>query len=296
MKRVLPLALVLSCAPAAPVPFEATGRLISSAMGARELIANGATVLDARTEEAFDEGHVAGAVRVEWQSFAEPNEPFRGRLLEDDRVLGFLVSRAGVREDTAVIVVGDPIEGWGEDGRIVWMLRTLGHASVSLVDGGFRALLESGLEPSRVSTEAVEGDFTVVRSASLTIELEELAALVKDPRGNVILDGREPREYAGETPYGEARGGHIPGAKNLHFQELVDANGMILSRDALWARLEAVGVRQDGAVVAYCTGGVRSAWIVIVLAELGIKSARNFAGSMWEWAAGSPDVYPLVLE
>ena len=41
------------------------------------------------------------------------------------------------------------------------------------------------------------------------------------------------------------------------------------------------------------SGGVRSAWLVVVLMDLSFAHARNYAGSMWEWSALPSDQYPL---
>ncbi|MBI4819274.1 MAG: sulfurtransferase [Deltaproteobacteria bacterium] len=283
-----------ACSPVSE-PFESRGEFVLSPEAALARLSD-ATLLDVRAESDFTAGHVRGATRVDWRDFSEPNDPLKGRLLADDRVLGFLLSRAGVSNDRPVLVVGDPINGWGEDGRIVWMLRSLGHEVAALVDGGHGALAAAGAPTELGVNSAREGSFVVSRTAAFTIELEELARLVSSPGQTVILDGREAREYAGETPYGEARGGHVPGAKHLYFRDLTDARGRILPKDALWARLGSVGVSSASPVVAYCTGGVRSGWMVAVLGELGVASVRNFAGSMWEWAARPATEYPLVRE
>jgi thiosulfate/3-mercaptopyruvate sulfurtransferase len=60
------------------------------------------------------------------------------------------------------------------------------------------------------------------------------------------------------------------------------------------ALLKSVGVTRHKAIIAYCTGGVRSAWLVAVLVELGYRDARNYAGSLWQWAAGPKDRYRLI--
>ena len=51
------------------------------------------------------------------------------------------------------------------------------------------------------------------------------------PPGIALLDVREPREYAGETPYGESRGGHVPGAKHLFYKALLESDGKVLPGD-----------------------------------------------------------------
>ncbi len=257
---------------------------------ARALLASGALLLDTRGQDLKDAQPLPGSVPVVWQDFTNPDLPNKGQLLADDAVLTEKLRALGVSTAVPVIAVADTAQGWGEDGRIVWTLRTLGHDQTYLVNGGIAALLAGG--DLAVSPVATPGDFTVARNEAYEVKKEELVTLIDKP-DVVILDTREPREYAGETPYGETRGGHVPGAKHIFYKDLVGADGKVLSGDALKARLADLGVGEGTQVVSYCTGGIRSGFVTAVLNNAGVK-ARNYAGSMWEWSASDPATYPLV--
>lgn len=267
-----------------------TANWVIDAAKARELLAEGAVLLDTRAQDLKDARPVAGATSVIWQDFTNADVPNKGQLLEDDAVLTATLRGLGISTAIPVIAIADSVKGWGEDGRIVWTLRTLGHENTFLVDGGVDALLADG--DVAVTPAAVPGDFTVARTAAYEIKKEELVTLIDSP-DVVILDTREPREYAGETPYGESRGGHIPGARHIFYKDLVGADGKIVEGGALRVRLAELGVGENTEVVSYCTGGIRSGFVTAVLNDAGIK-ARNYAGSMWEWSAQDDAAYPLV--
>lgn len=258
---------------------------------ARDLLANGALLLDARDDGLRAALPVAGAVPVDWLMFAPPGRPGRGNLSADDAALTEVLRGLGVSADRPVVVVGDALRGWGEDGRIVWTLRSLGKEQSFLVNGGAPALLDDG--PLAASGTG-RGDFTVVRTDAYTISRDALRASLEKP-GIVVLDAREPREYAGATPYGEARGGHVPGARSLYFRDLVGPDGRVLDGKDLRARLTALGVGPETTVVAYCSGGIRAAFVTAVLQDAGVD-ARNYAGSMWEWSAAPSADYPLETD
>lgn len=263
---------------------------IIDAAKARELIAQGAILLDTRGQNLQAARPIAGAASVVWQDFANADLPNKGHLLEDDAVLTEKLRALGISSAIPVIAIADNAATWGEDGRIVWTLRTLGHENSFLVDGGVDALLAGGaltLKPA-----AVPGDFTVARTAAYEIKKEELVTLIDNP-DVVIIDTREQREFEGETPYGESRGGHIPGARHVFYKDLVGADGKIVEGDALKARLAELGIGENTEVVSYCTGGIRSGFVTAVLSNAGVK-ARNYAGSMWEWSAQDSASYPLV--
>ena len=292
---VLALALALGVM-AAPVIGRADGApdpqaWVIEADAARGLLAQGAVLFDTRNDDLRSALPVEGAVVVAWQEFTESDLPNKGKLLADDAALTKKLQALGVSAGKPVVVIADSQNGWGEDGRIVWTLRSLGHEQSYLVNGGVQALLADG--PVTLAT-VTPGDFTVARTDDYAVTKEDLRAGLGST-DLVILDTREPREYAGETPYGESRGGHVPGAKPLFYKDLVGEDGKILQGDALKARLTDLGVGPDTQVVSYCTGGIRSGFVTAVLRNAGVE-AKNYSGSMWEWSAAPAEDYPLVTE
>ncbi|WP_395687611.1 sulfurtransferase [Aestuariivirga sp.] len=260
------------------------------AADARKLITDGAVVLDVRGAELKKAAPLANAVAVEWPYFTKDSKAQKGQLLDDDAELTRRVQDLGVSSGKPVVVVADSLNGWGEDGRIVWTLRTLGHQAAYFVDGGIAALTRDG-DPG-IAPVSGKGDFEVKRIADFEITKEELRQKLGD-KNVVILDTREPREYAGETPYGETRGGHVPGARHIFYKDFLDANGDVLPPGQVKAKLAELGIAPDAEVVSYCTGGIRSGFVTAVLANAGVK-ARNYAGSMWDWSSADAKKYPLV--
>ncbi|MEM7063836.1 MAG: rhodanese-like domain-containing protein [Cyanobacteria bacterium P01_B01_bin.77] len=266
-------------------------RWIVDAAEAKQLIEQGATLLDTRRLAL---SRLQGAVYVDWQQFSPGDVITRGRLLEDDALLTQKLQSLGISGQKPVVVFANPPSGWGEDGRIVWMLRSLGHSQAVMVDGGFEALVAANVSMQRSRREAVApGDFVVSRTTAWEIRQDQLRSELGQET-MVILDTREPREFAGKTPYGEQRGGHVPGAINLYFKQLLGEDGKLLPVQEIRAQLEDAGISPDTQVVVYCTGGIRSGWLASVLVTLGYQ-VKNYAGSMWEWSAGSADSYPLEL-
>ncbi|MCA9541478.1 MAG: sulfurtransferase [Myxococcales bacterium] len=283
-------------APPAGDAVAADGWIVTAEAALADLGA-GALLLDVRAPAAYAVGHVAGAVAVDWKVFSDSADAQLGALTPDDAQARAVAEALGVRTSRAVRVVGDPVGGWGEDGRLVWTLRTLGHADVALVDGGHAALVRAGAKVSTAVPTPPPGDFALARTPRWHIGTELLVEWVRTQAvaaGRVrFIDARERREYDGETPYGEARGGHLPGAVHLHYKSLLTEDGYLRPRAEVEALLAERGVGRDAPVVVYCTGGVRSGWFVAVLVELGYADARNYAGSMWAWAAAPAETHPL---
>lgn len=258
-----------------------------------DLIQQGATLLDARSLKLLKGGALPGSQAIAWQDFSQSQAPKRGQLLTSDQILTEKLQGLGIFQDRPVVVVSDPKTGWGEDGRIVWMLRTLGHSQAVLVDGGYAALVSAGLLKlsNLPSNASKQGNFVVRRRGDWTMTQNQLQQKLNSPNA-VVIDSRELREYNGQTPYGEQRGGHIPGAIHLYYQDWLDDKGLLLPSGQILGQLDQLNITPDTEVIVYCTGGVRSAWITTVLVDLGYD-AKNYPGSMWEWSAASPELYPL---
>ena len=270
---------------------------IVSATQAKHLIEQGATILDSRNLLMWLIGHIPGAIHVSWKQFSQQKSPNQGKLLENLEVLEQKLRNLGVNNAKPVIVIGNPAKpyNFGEEGRIVWMLRTLGHPSAVFVDGGDTALTQAGFPITLDLTQPIPGDFVVKPTTLWSIQGEELQANLfcsEASKKLIVVDTRSPHEFAGATPYGEQRGGHIPGAVHFYFKDLMDTKGYLLPPEQIIAQLNKLGMNRDTPIAAYCTGGVRSAFFVAVLADLGFTNVKNYAGSMWEWS-GAAASYPL---
>ena len=261
------------------------GEVFVSATEAEALRAGGAVFLDARGDD-WSGGHIPGSAPMDWLALRDGS--FRTGRLDGLDDLGAALRTAGVGQGT-VVVYGAGRDGWGEEGRIYWMLDYLGHPDARILDGGWPAWTAAGLPVSQEIQEDQEspappqGDFQPrPLETRRAVQVEVEAARTSEA---VIWDTREAREYAGETPYGEAHGGHIPEAVHLWYADLTAADGTLKPEPELRSLLAGAGVPLDAPVIALCTGGVRSGFAYAVLRELGHPSPSNYAGSMWEWTA-----------
>ena len=256
---------------------------------ASALVCEHAVVLDARDQRDFAAGHLPGAVRIDWKDYRD-GWGRTGRLSDDDRALARSLGKLGVDEGRAVLVYGRATAGFGEEGRIAWMLSYLGHPRVSVLDGGYAAWRAAGraVEVTKGSAPPI-GTFTPHRDDRWRATLPDVVAASQG--GGTVLDTRTALEWNGATPYWEARGGHIPGAHHLSWTALFDGEGRLRPRAELERLVAAAGVTHERPVLLYCTGGVRSALVWVVLRSLGYD-AKNFDASFWEWARH--DELPVV--
>lgn len=267
-------------------PFE--GQYIVNAQYALDHLNDDNVILvDARGPEAAKAGTVKGAIALVWQQFAActegaPGDPMWGTILPPDQ-LSQALSAAGLAKDKEIILFAAGADGWGDDGRILWELRAAGYPNLKMVDGGYMALVDAGAEIVNGAAEPVPAEVTI--DSIDTTAVINTDALVKDYETYKIIDVRDDKEYEGGIYYGEAAGGHLPGAIHLKFTDLFREDGTLKSNDDIIAMAEAAGLSKDDKIVAYCTAGIRSAYMQLILEMCGFDSALNYDESYYRWCA-----------
>jgi thiosulfate/3-mercaptopyruvate sulfurtransferase len=113
-----------------------------------------------------------------------------------------------------------------------------------------------------------------------------LRAAVEEGADGRIWDVRADDEWEGTGARGNARTGHIPGARHLEWTHLIEEAPAhrFLPLEEMRASLAASGIDPAAIEVVYCQSGIRAALGTFVLRLLGNDRARNYDGSMAEWA------------
>lgn len=251
-------------------------------------------VVDARSKMAFmASGHITRAVAATWHDFSDPKSGIKGLLDPDIGRLEKKLGALGISNDRQVVVYSNPFDNWGDEGRMYWMLKYLGHPNVRVLDGGWvkwsKEMRRFECGPARPRPAV----FKAAVDASLITAKAEVKKLVAGPHPEtVIADARSPEEYQGAVQQGIARSGHIPTAVNVPWSQFCNPDGTVKPVEAVRALLEKEGIGAGKEVVCYCTGGVRSAWLYFILKLAGYEQVKNYPGSWWEW--GNDFTLPIV--
>jgi len=254
----------------------------------------GTVVIDARSASAYNAGHIPGSLNAIWQSFATvgtgaPGDANWG-VLKTPAEIGAALGNLGIDASTEVIVYADAPNGWGEDGRILWMLRMAGVTNSKLLNGGVTGWTAAGNGLTTAATPAPAAKTFPLASFTGDYVVDKNWILANMARPDVkIIDARDPEEYAGAIKYGEKRGGHIPGAVSLPFNKALFTNdpanpGILKSQDELEALFTAAGIKKTDTIVCYCTKGIRSGLMTIILRMAGYSKAVNYDASFYDWA------------
>ncbi len=186
--------------------------------------------------------------------------------------------------DGARIVVYDTL-GIFSAARVWWTFRAMGHRDVAVLNGGLKKWkaegrpLDDGPAPKRS-----ERHYSPLQNTELIRDLDEMKALLKKANGQIV-DARPAGRFEGREaePRAGLRSGHIPGARNVPSQTLLNPDGTLKSAAEHAALFKAAGIDPAKPVVTTCGSGVTASMLALALAVLGQTNAAVYDGSWAEW-------------
>jgi thiosulfate/3-mercaptopyruvate sulfurtransferase len=236
----------------------------------------------------YNQGHVPGAVRIDWQN--DLQDPLIRDYI-DKRRFAELCAAKGISNDTTVVFYGDKNNWWAC--YAFWTFKLYGHERCRVMNGGRKRWEADGRAWDRAAEPAYPRGRYVARDPDPAVRAFRDEVLAHQRAGKPLVDVRSPGEYSGELLHmedypqeGALRGGHIPGAINVPWARSVNEDGTFKSREELEKLyLEQARLRSGGeTIVAYCRIGERSSHTWFVLKYLlGFERVKNYDGSWTEW-------------
>lgn len=168
--------------------------------------------------------------------------------------------------------------------RVWWNFRLMGKQDVAVLDGGFPKWLAEGREVEDLPPIVRDRHMTVQRQAGLVKDVTQVAQVSKLGTAEII-DARSAPRFRGEAPEPRPglRSGHIPGAKNVPYTEVLNPDGTMKSGDALRAAFTNAGVDLSKPAITSCGSGVTAAILSLALERLGHRNHALYDGSWAEW-------------
>ncbi|KAB8308195.1 3-mercaptopyruvate sulfurtransferase [Erwinia endophytica] len=178
--------------------------------------------------------------------------------------------------------------------RAWWMLRQFGVAKVSILAGGLKGWEDARQPLENGAVTLPESEFEARFDPQAVKRLTDVM-LISHEGGAQIVDARAANRFKGEVdePRPGLHRGHIPGSKNVPWNELVE-NGQLKPTDELRAIFQHHDVELAEPIVASCGSGVTAAVVVLALTTLGAKNVTLYDGSWSEW--GSRDDLPIATQ
>jgi thiosulfate/3-mercaptopyruvate sulfurtransferase len=229
-------------------------------------------LVDVRRLVGYREGHIPGAlplpfanmIRIRGLAFDVPSQADVERMLSERGI--------GVGD---IIVAYDNFYG-KQAARFIYTLEIYGHRRLGLLETTYGQYVRSG--------GRVERGGDVRRPPSI---------YVADPQEEKFLDKKGVMRLleAGSHTFIDARAeadyemGHIPGALNIPWTEIIGEAGILRPRDHLERIFNAKGLSRDRPIITYCDEGTSSALLTYALRYLGHRDVTNYYLSYGEWGS-----------
>ena len=234
---------------------------------------------DAKTEFLVE--HIPGAQFFDIDMISDTESTLPHMLPKPEKFASH-VRKMGIGDGKKVICY-DSV-GLFSAARAWWMFKVFGHDDVAVLDGGLRKwkaenlLLEDGppLKPQ-------ERHFTARFQSMMVRDKAEVKKALQ------VADARSPGRFRGEEPEPRpgVRAGHMPGAKNVHYAALLNADGTLKPESELAKIFETAGIDIAKPVITSCGSGVTAAILSLALTMLGAKNHALYDGSWVEWGSAT---------
>jgi len=252
-------------------------------------------IIEVSTEPGiYERGHIKNSVKLVWHTDLVDTV---NRDIISQAKFTALVQKAGIDEDTTVVLYGDKnnwFAAWG-----AWIFNIYGQKDVRVLDGGRVKWEKDGRALTTAVPTFKAGNF-VANAADKNLRAgltRDVLPVAKKERKATLIDIRSADEYSGKifAPAGfqelAVRAGHIPGAINVPWGLNVNSDGTFKTVAELKKLYADKGVTGADQIITYCRIGERSSLTWFVLSEiLGFSRVKNYDGSWTEYgnSVGAP--------
>ena len=246
-------------------------------------------IIDLCNPMLYQKRHVPGAIYLNRSNLISNTPPATGKHPSFTEIK-HLVEQLGISNNKHTVIYDDEGGGWA--GSLAWILDLIGVSSWSYLNGGIVAWINEGHPTEDIANQPTPREVDIGNdflNPNVVISMDQIL----DNLGSgifTIWDARSSQEFSGERII-SARGGHIPGAINLEWTELIDQNKNLRIRDDAQQILDNVGLSCSKTIITHCQTHHRSSFTYMVARILGYESIIGYDGSWSEW--GNLDHTPV---
>jgi len=273
----------------------ATGPVVTTSWVADRIHDPFLVLLHVGDRREYDSLHLPGACFISMREISAPRtEGSLSLELPSPELLDSVFESKGVSDHSTIVIYTG--KDWFTPSARVWLtLDYLGFGDrVYLMDGGMMGWKSEGRPLTADLPKVTPGSFTPHPRKDVVVSKSWVYGKLKDPKV-ALLDARNPVYYSGQDTGNASRPGHIPGAKNLPFESLVDSTNHFIKKSEILGLFKAAGMKDDRTAVSYCHIG-QQASLVYVMARVAGFDARMYDGSMQEWTADPEMPVDVVVE
>ena len=235
---------------------------------------------DAAAEFAIK--HIPGALRFDIDDICDKQASLP-HMLPSPEVFASQMSALGVANGDRVVVYD--VYGMQSAARVWWMFRIFGHDNVAVLNGGLPKWYTEGRAVTAEVSSRAATTYTASFRPPLVRNIDDVLQSVEHGHEQIV-DARSAGRFTAAEPEPRSgmRSGHMPGAINLPFTDLLDGPCRVYrDADAIGARISKAGIDLDRPVTTSCGSGVTACALLLGMFLIGKEDVAVYDGSWTEW-------------
>ncbi|MXO88982.1 sulfurtransferase [Alteraurantiacibacter aestuarii] len=267
--------------------------LVSTQWLARELGSPDLVILDASTHlpdagrdpaADFAKEHIPGARFLDLASLFDPESPVPGAVPTPQQFAARM-AKLGISNDQRLVIYDD---SYVKTSARAWFIcRLNGVKQVAVLDGGLGKWRSEGRPLESGDVTSAPGDYAPTPAGTDRLRTKAQVLANIDSGAEQLVDARGAKRFTGEE--GDFRpniaSGHIPGSRNVVFDQVLNPDGTYKDPAAIEAAFKAAGVDLTSPIVTTCGGGVTASVLLFALHLAGKDDVALYDGSWSEWGA-----------
>ncbi len=229
----------------------------------------------------YDARHIEGAVFFDIDAIADHSVALP-HMLPPPAAFEAAAGALGLSHNDRLIIYDD--QGLFSAARVWWTFQAMGHSAVAVLDGGLPKWRADGGSVTTDKPEITTTPYKADPRPHIVSDAKEIRAALSDDK-SVIVDARPAARFLGDAPEPRAglRSGHMPGAHNLPFGDLLNDDGTMRAVDEITALLPGAGGDLKQAIITTCGSGVTAAVLSLALETIGHRRHSLYDGSWAQW-------------
>lgn len=228
--------------------------------------------------KAYLQGHIPGAVYLDLKKdlSGKPGKHGGSHPLPDMDMFASKLGSIGISDDVKVVIYDEENDMFAA--RMWWLLYYVGHDNAYLLDGGLNAWVEEGND---LTTEVPTLDARTFKQQVRENEIVDMEVVRDRDDDTVLIDSRSNDRYLGKSEPMYKKAGHIPGAVNYFWKDVLGENGKWKDTDELARHFE--NLNKDDPIIVSCGSGVSACPNVVALKSAGFTNVKLYPGSYSDW-------------
>ncbi|MEI3604160.1 sulfurtransferase [Pseudogracilibacillus sp. SE30717A] len=243
-------------------------------------------------EALYKEGHIPGAyyLHLEKDLSGEVKKHGGNHPLPDVEIFAGKLGKMGIDESSSAVIYDAKNDMFAA--RAWWLLYYMGHESCYVLDGGYTAWKNAGYDVTKEIPTEKNAHFTPRLRKDIVVDMHEVKH--RDKQKSLLIDSRARDRYLGKTEPLYKKAGHIPGAKNYFWQEVLDESGQWKNVEQLKEHFSSLKDSED--IIVSCGSGISACPNFIALKMAGYHHVKLYPGSFSDWISYEDNPIETVEE